>query len=1076
MDPFVECPCKRFQSPTGLFEALKATPESDGSKSNELSELLDWISSGLHHHKDIDDEAAATSDTSSTRQTFECTPTHGRCRNRVDCAIVVLNSVRQACRPFLDQLATSPDKKSPLDTKRSMEKVNLGSQVEFPSLRQPIEKKSVQQKTKKERKRIRPVIVAASSTTPWNLGTRSQGNLVNISSTEEPTSADFMNLRSKKEMRSASAWQDSSFGPDTSDKHEDVPSPESIDVWHQNESEEVLKKDVVLNNLAELYSLLMDSCLVPSSFDEVHLLIALLSCKETTAKPGLFKNQTPFSESIRSIGRCRFFATKVLQTQSSLLVQMVPFVPKLVDCITLKDAIPDLSVELNEALDCYETQRSAGFTRLSSQQSALLTLPFQSARDSRHNFKTAKQQRAYKNREDTRDAFLYQLRTFLDIRGKILDANQSQKAIERIKQSANGIASDVQASNLPWFAEFFTEMLIQLGNVPIQETDTEVLKIADKERLNALHRRFSTKTGSKKTPTQKLSISQKNDESPFKAAQRYFTHHQEFFYLFVTSADSHTFTVHLRAALVGISRQQLLGSLTVGLDTLCILGRFLGMIVFSSNWKQPLEDPNERLQHDFALDGLHLLGSCGLLLPNLLKSPTLHSTFFAMELLSMAKWDYLAHLSPTYCQTARILRSIQHQTRRYRNSALYLSIEHLFEEFCGLALGATMRDNVPNIEIEGTYIHLWTHLDSRVEELQSLIDDIGSLGSPRNSSASRKLRPSTIEKERAPQLVDDFLTAGNTGNGFDFPIIERDSFLSRLGDSFFHQHAGLKLICEFSINQTLSYVESHAHANCFEEVKSQSATTQEQLAQLHMVLTKRGLDFLSNQLKEQTRGVLVALCPSLEAAIVDTAVSLSHYAGASSGASMISRLVAQEIERRKQVLMRAIKKSMIAKNEQCNHADHQVTTVLANTLLHVADILQDVPDETTTRTVQESLSSVRSIVATSPALKNQCSKDSDYRHLFSTIYHFLKHLRTMGRIIADMDPNNPDRCSLEMFFNGCLIAFSIGSFSKQSGQILRGMLVETPVEKLKELAISLDMTPSFHEFSRGMVNSRQCKD
>jgi hypothetical protein len=39
-------------------------------------------------------------------------------------------------------------------------------------------------------------------------------------------------------------------------------------------------------------------------------------------------------------------------------------------------------------------------------------------------------------------------------------------------------------SNIPWFVDFFTELLLQIGLVPMQEVDDDILKsVADKNRL-----------------------------------------------------------------------------------------------------------------------------------------------------------------------------------------------------------------------------------------------------------------------------------------------------------------------------------------------------------------------------------------------------------------------------------------------------------------------------------------------------------------------------------------------------------------------------------------------------------------
>ena len=126
--------------------------------------------------------------------------------------------------------------------------------------------------------------------------------------TVEPTAADFIKVvqnnqhepQEQPKRRPESKLETVVTDPS---HHEEPPTSEPV-VDLNEETPEELAQDVILNNLATLYSLLMDSCLVPSSLDEIHLLLTLLSCDE--AKPLAYP--TLLGETFRSVARCRFFA------------------------------------------------------------------------------------------------------------------------------------------------------------------------------------------------------------------------------------------------------------------------------------------------------------------------------------------------------------------------------------------------------------------------------------------------------------------------------------------------------------------------------------------------------------------------------------------------------------------------------------------------------------------------------------------------------------------------------------------------------------------------------------------------
>jgi|AntRauTorckE5430_2_1112549.scaffolds.fasta_scaffold02419_2 hypothetical protein len=70
------------------------------------------------------------------------------------------------------------------------------------------------------------------------------------------------------------------------------------------------------------------------------------------------------------------------------------------------------------------------------------------------------------------------------MRGTVLNPTQIQRSLDGIKQALHQMMSNLLSSNIPWFTELFTDLLIQIGLVPTQELDADILNnVADKDRL-----------------------------------------------------------------------------------------------------------------------------------------------------------------------------------------------------------------------------------------------------------------------------------------------------------------------------------------------------------------------------------------------------------------------------------------------------------------------------------------------------------------------------------------------------------------------------------------------------------------
>lgn len=82
------------------------------------------------------------------------------------------------------------------------------------------------------------------------------------------------------------------------------------------------------------------------------------------------------------------------------------------------------------------------------------------------------------------DSFLSQLRAFQQMRGTVLNPSQVEQSLDNIIHALRQTMEQLLPTNMHWFAELFTDLLLQIGLVPMQELDADILKnVADKERL-----------------------------------------------------------------------------------------------------------------------------------------------------------------------------------------------------------------------------------------------------------------------------------------------------------------------------------------------------------------------------------------------------------------------------------------------------------------------------------------------------------------------------------------------------------------------------------------------------------------
>lgn len=596
------------------------------------------------------------------------------------------------------------------------------------------------------------------------------------------------------------------------DTTKDLVDPEKL---KQSPSPTVLR-------LVQLYATLVQALLVPSTPNEVVFLLGLLHSATTQATWQPADDLSclwPNSDDGRVAAV--HFGTRVLTLWSDRLLGW-GLANALVDCPPLQQYCPKLVQCAQDYLFKSEPHRSSH-----PRTTAFWTLPFDEQRDSRNRYRTTDEVALYKNREETRDAFVSHLRRFYH-QGTV---HTSTTSVERIRPAVRAVMDPLWDDNLPWLAELFTDLLLQLGLVPVQETDREVLKMASQEKVQKLHQRF-------KAPARKSSSNQRLSKKPapvhtgsrtMAVQEEYFRGHQEFFYYFVILADSHKLNQHLRhqflEKITNLSTHLSPSNIDRGLEDLCLLGRFLGVLVFSPNWhssKLSLDESRSRslVYDEFGALRFGNLDATALLLEASRRCRLVSIVPWMVELLRMSIWDDSFRRTKSFCDTAFVLRRVQDQNARNLHPAsgtcrefLLLCLETFIDEIVGLDL---MENYEPRTgkdfgiladpdETDGLDSQIQT-LDSsfisgsngRAENVLHAVVDMTrfSRGLRRSPGVSRKVRPSMVMS-----------TSAETGHKprSREPELDEDARLQmKLKASFFHMHRELQLICDFAVERVIN--------------------------------------------------------------------------------------------------------------------------------------------------------------------------------------------------------------------------------------------------------------------------------
>lgn len=433
--------------------------------------------------------------------------------------------------------------------------------------------------------------------------------------------------------------------------------------------------------------------------------------------------------------------------------------------------------------------------------------------------------------------------------------------------------------------------------------------------------------------------------SPWMEAQTSFPGYQEFFFIFLLSADSYNLGVHFRNHLVTtilrLSGDHDVNHLEKRILDLQILARFLGFLIFSPNWHDGGLELTKMYPDDRAMrvsGGMQQLDWLGLsciaiIEESWLQGYSLLTVPWTTELLRMAKWDSLSLNSRECRQVLANLRAIQSRlrilgtetTRRFGSSMqlVSFSLESLFESVTGLPkLTSLPVDNLPEakdlpekcLDVTTLGLSMGSMIASsqHIEDLSNLVKSMNSSSIGRTSTKARKLRPSIVSRRlnvAADKVMDESPLKMSSGN--DWQPSTRASLHElgrngnedtqrRLQDAFFHHNHGLKEICEFAVGQVIKktinqkvlqvYCKDAFDQHSIHLLSSEKDIEQ---SQAHAMELSNGC--LKQNLQHSVETTLKALGPSnLHDKVLEVATSLAVTSGIQTGQPLLHALVLNE--------------------------------------------------------------------------------------------------------------------------------------------------------------------------------------
>jgi hypothetical protein len=701
-----------------------------------------------------------------------------------------------------------------------------------------------------------------------------------------------------------------------------------------------------IEHLSKLYTSLIINYLVPSTPLELHFLIGLLTIEDSAprmpAKDGIY-NILISPKAIRA------FAVQSLAKLQTLLGNLhLQVLSAFVECPPVRELLPDLATKLSTRYLERRELLVANDIGFGGGIQPILTLPFDENRDSRHNYKSREEAALYKNREESRDAFLYQLRFFQNIRGRVLDTSELEASLGKIKRSAGNVVKGVDVPNMHWFAQFFSELLLQIGLVPMEETDKELLQITDKDKLQRLHKRFSSKVGTSKGRSIKVLADMKDSGSPEKEAHQLFPGHQEFFFLFLQAADSYCFGMHLKSRLLA-SIKSLESNVGVKgiqdrLMKLQLLAKFLGVLLFSPNWHTSAISgvlssvSNDEISVWTGATELSMFPLSDVIEKAKTKHHLLSTIPWILELLRMAKWDDISMRSSTVRSIFANLISLRDAIGQTGTPSLQLvafSLETFFHKIVGLRQTHSISllpmeevmpsaDDIPvdfvEIEVSKTFLF------ASISHMDEFLDFLTSIATTKNKlfGTPRKMRPSMVSSSTISFSTlptnDDAVLPIAAPNQSALPGSQgaKGAIIGKLVDLFFHQHGDLREICEFvaarAVQKAMVDVQHHFLVEYFVKIdQSKFATEELELSEIEREAQERALRFFEASLGSTiSQAVSMLSMPSKSAKVKEIAATLALDHAKKSSRFKLNTLVKMELTQYTESCLRKEKRRLFA--------------------------------------------------------------------------------------------------------------------------------------------------------------------
>ena len=433
-----------------------------------------------------------------------------------------------------------------------------------------------------------------------------------------------------------------------------------------------------------------------------------------------------------------------------------------------------------------------------------------------------------------------------------------------------------------------------------------------------------------------------------------FVGHQEFFFIFVQSAGSFSFSMHLRSKLAALLLELSKNNQPEGIEKRILdtqlLAKFLGYLVFSPNWRSGQVE-STGLDTPSTMNGMKQLYSLDINLDVLLSDAWNQSTLISfipwvVELLYMARWDLWSQRSTDFRQLHGSLRMIQcllgsSDVDDYRfgptKQLLSCFLENYFHDVLGLSkmtsLPPALKQFSTKVDRDASALDtlplgfstvILFSSDPHIEDFMSLIARNRS-ALHQSPSKTRKLRPSVVSSGigfEMRKLFDDssidgasFSTAPEWSSPVKDPPLpnivsanKNATIQTKLVDAFFHQHRELKEVCEFVVNRVLKNISNSIVSHCIKPTYERLQGKIESAEALLSLILKEVNEYFYTTLESSLRQSLRVLGPcEISDRVVETATKLAIARGQQLGQPIISSIVVAEVDIIKSLLSKGMK-------------------------------------------------------------------------------------------------------------------------------------------------------------------------